>query len=419
MRALQRVDKRLGPLVCLLAQPVRWTRPLLRARTSGTSRVLLIKFWGLGSLQLLTPAVTSLRRRYPDSELVLLTLACNHSAAEGLGSFDRVLSFDVAGCGWLGFAARVGRLIARLRRERFDVVFDFEFFTRFSALISLFTGARETHGFGSTSVWRGGFHTHSAPFNRYWHVARNFRSLAGGENGAQVDASQLAPHRISVADHSRIDRLLEAHGIGARDGFAVLNPNAGELNFERRWPQPSFARLAQRLAHEDHLPVLLIGSRGEREYTEQVCLAAGEPTGRAPINLAGELSTGELAALLTRCAVFVSNDSGPMHIAAALGTPTVGLFGPETPLLYAPLGARVRALYRPPACSPCINVHENKEASCIWGFPRCLVAIEVEEVIGAARVFLRGEDLGAYTLPAAKRELPSILEARRAQERLG
>jgi hypothetical protein len=62
----------------------------------------------------------------------------------------------------------------------------------------------------------------------------------------------------------------------------------------------------------------------------------------------------------------------------------------------------VRALYRPPACSPCINVHENKEASCIWGFPRCLVAIEVEEVIGAARVFLRGEDLRQLGIKGAE-----------------
>ncbi|HUR26849.1 MAG TPA: glycosyltransferase family 9 protein, partial [Planctomycetota bacterium] len=108
-------------------------------------------------------------------------------------------------------------------------------------------------------------------------------------------------------------------------------------------------------------------------------------------------------ALLARCAVFVTNDSGPMHLAAALGTPTVGLFGPETPLLYGPLGARVKALYRPPACSPCINVHDNKVASCIWGFPQCLVALDVGEVHAAARAFLRGDDLAVFTLEPLKR----------------
>src|SRR6185436_19361818 len=111
---------------------------------------------------------------------------------------------------------------------------------------------------------------HGAPFNRYWHVSRNFRSLAGGENGSQVTAVDVSPHRITSADARRVDALLEAHGVDPEAGFVVLNPNAGELNFERRWPRSSYAGLAQRLVHGDGLPVILIGSRGEREYTQGV-----------------------------------------------------------------------------------------------------------------------------------------------------
>ncbi len=419
MSTLQRVDKRLGPLFCALLQPLRWVRPLLRRRAARVRRVLLVKFWGIGSLQLLTPSVVHLRRRHPDAELVLLTLAVNRSAAEAFATFDRVISFEVGNTGWLGFSARVARLVRQLRRERFDVVFDFEFFTRFSALISLCTGARESYGFASTSVWRGGFHTHVVPFNRYWHVARNFRALAGGEDGAQVAARDLFPHRFNAADAARVDGLLQAHGIDPLGTFAVLNPNAGELNFERRWPQPSFGELARRLMREDRLRVVLIGSAGERAYTERVVEAARDPELPGPLNLAGDLSTAELASLLSRCAVFVSNDSGPMHLAAALGTPTVGLFGPETPLMYGPLGSRVRALYRPPICSPCINVHDNKVASCIWGFPQCLVSLAVEEVHAAAQAFLRGEDLTVYSLEPMARATAPARDANSAQQHNG
>ena len=417
MSTLQRVDKRLGPLFCALLQPLRWARPLLRRREARVKRVLLVKFWGIGSLQLLTPSVVHLRRRYPDAELVLLTLAVNRSAAEAFATFERVISFDVGNSGWLGFAGRVARLVRELRRERFDVVFDFEFFTRFSALISLCTGARESYGFASTSVWRGGFHTQVVPFNRYWHVARNFRALAGGEDGAQVAARDLFPHRFDAADAARVDGLLAAHGIDPRSAFAVLNPNAGELNFERRWPQPSFGELARRLAREDRLRVVLVGSAGERAYTQRVVEAARDLGLEDALNLAGDLSTAELSSLLSRCAVFVSNDSGPMHLAAALGTPTVGLFGPETPLMYGPLGSRVRALYRPPICSPCINVHDNKVASCIWGFPQCLVSIAVEEVHAAAQGFLRGEDLTVYSLEPMARATNPAREANSAQQK--
>ena len=76
----------------------------------------------------------------------------------------------------------------------------------------------------------------------------------------------------------------------------------------------------------------------------------------------------------------VSNDSGPMHLAAALGVPTIGLFGPETPVMYAPLGSHTAVFYRPPQCSPCINVHDNKLSNCVLGSPECLVSIEVDEV---------------------------------------
>jgi ADP-heptose:LPS heptosyltransferase len=109
------------------------------------------------------------------------------------------------------------------------------------------------------------------------------------------------------------------------------------------------------------------------------------------VSTAGELSAGMLAALLARAELVVSNDSGPMHLAAALGAPTVGLFGPETPVMYAPLGVQAVTLYRPPPCSPCINVHDNKVASCIWGEPQCLVNVPVQEVLDAARAVRRGE----------------------------
>jgi ADP-heptose:LPS heptosyltransferase len=421
MKALQRADKILGPLACAALQPLRWGRRgganhARRARqpSPGPEKVLLIKFWGIGSLQLLTPAVKSLRRCLgsspgePPAELVLLTLASNATFAKELGArelgvFDRVIALDVASAGWLTVFARILRLVRELRRERFDRVYDFEFFTHFSAVVALLCGARESHGFEAPSVWRGGFHTHVAPFNRYWHVARNFRQLAGGEDGCNVAATDISPARFSAAEAERVRRILAEAGVAGP--YAVLNPNAGELSLERRWPRPHFAELARRLRTEQDLSVVLVGSASEREYTAHLAQLCADEV--RPLNLAGELATGELASLLVHCAVFVSNDSGPMHLAAALGAPTVGLFGPETPMMYAPLGLRTRALYRPPACSPCINVHDNKVASCIYGFPQCLVNISVDDVLEAASAFVRGEELRELELAPRPAERPA------------
>lgn len=414
MQSLQRADQRLGALACLALQPVRWLRPLGRLvpRKRRRGRVLCIKFWGIGSLQLLTPAVRTLRWRHPDSELVLLTLAPNESAVEALGVFDRVLTLDVAGAGWTRVFARILALTAALRRERFDEVYDFEFFTRFSSLVALATGSLSTHGFAHSSIWRGGFHHRTVPFNRYWHVARNFRVLAGGEDGQPVQPDELSPLRFDADDERAVAELLAGHGIAPGSGVCVLNPNAGSLSLERRWPPPNFAELATRLARHDGLAVVLIGSAGEAPYTEQVRALAQEAPGAPIVNLAGRLSVRQLAALLARALGVVSNDSGPMHLAAALGAPTLGLFGPETPVMYAPLGREVRSLYRPTPCSPCINVHDNKVASCIYGRPECLVNITVDEAHEVLRELLAGGErevvLRPLPPPAIERVAPAL-----------
>jgi ADP-heptose:LPS heptosyltransferase len=355
---------------------------------------------------MLTPAVRSLRERHPGAELVFLTLASNRQCAEGLGVFDRVISLDVQTGGWGRVLGRLVGLVRELRRERFDVVYDFEFFTRFSAVVAVLTGAASLHGFASTRVWRGRFHTHVAPFNRYWHVSRNFRVLAGGENATNVTAQDLAPHRITDAEEDEASRLLFEHGIAPDEPFCVLNPNAGTLSLERRWPAPMFAELGRRTRREDRLPVVLIGARSECDYTADIAAMIGpqEPGdnghGAPLVNLAGQMTTGVLSSVLARASVVVSNDSGPMHIAAALGAPTVGLFGPETPVMYGPIGVLALALYRPPPCSPCINVHDNKVASCIYGKPQCLVNISVDEVLAAARALRRGERYEIVPVPA-------------------
>lgn len=406
MKALQRADKVLGLAACAALQPLR-ALPR-RARTVGDAeRVLAIKFWGIGSLQLLTPAVASLRARHPRAEITFLTLASNRDVAERLGVFERVITLDVEGASWLSVLTRITALLARLRRERYDEVYDFEFFTRFSAVVSLLSGAPRRHGFASPRVWRGALHTDVAPFNRYWHVARNFRVLAGGENGRNVIASELDAVHYDERDELAAVQTLARHGFASDEPFVVLNPNAGALSLERRWPRAMFASLARRLIDEDRVAVVLIGSGAERDYTQGV--ATGVASTRCA-NLAGELSTGALAALLARAVAVVTNDSGPMHVAAALGAPTIGLFGPETPLMYAPLGLRARALYKPPPCSPCINVHDNKLSSCIFGEPQCLVGITVDEVLQATRALVSSGDFELQ--PATRRVDPSLIARR-------
>ncbi len=410
MKHLQAADRVLGAVTFALLQPLRFWR-LRPRREAPVERILVIKFWGMGSLQLLTPAIRALRTRYPDAHLSLLTLHQNEAFAAGLGIFDDIRTFRVSERGWLRMLVSILALVRSLRRGRFDAVYDFEFFTRFSAVISALSGAPLTCGFSSPSVWRGGVHTRSVLFNRYWHVARNFRCLVGGENGEDVSPGDLSVFRVSAENEAEVDEQLGAAHLGDTGPLIVLNPDAGSLSLERRWPQSSFADLARRLVRERGARVVLVGGPDEVAWTSEVKTQIGAVPERHVANLAGKLSIGGLQALLARADVFVGNDSGPMHLAAAQGTPTIGLFGPETPVMYSPIGEQARFLYKPPPCSPCINVHNNKFAVCRMSRAECLIGISSSEVYDEVMVFLEGGPLRVLT-PQPQANAPGSASAR-------
>ncbi|MEX1023748.1 MAG: glycosyltransferase family 9 protein [Planctomycetota bacterium] len=379
---LQRADRLLGRWALLAL----WPAAVLRRAPAAERRVLVIKFWGLGSLQLMTPALEALGRAHPGARLELLTLPTNRAFVERLGLFEAIHTVDVTDAGWARTIWRLARTARAIRARRFAAVYDFEFFTNASAAFAVLSGAPESHGFaapGSRRTER--LHTHRVPFNRYRHVARNFRSLAGGADDAPVRAGDLSPFEVRDADRAELASLAFEHGFAGEGPLVVLNPNAGGLSLERRWPAERFGLLAARCIGELGARVALIGAPDERARNAEVVRHAGpQPAGRI-FDLAGRASLPASFALLASADVFVTNDSGPMHVAAALGTPTLGLFGPETPVMYAPLGMRARWFYEPPPCSPCINVHDNKLSVCVKGFAECLTNISVARVFAAVR----------------------------------
>lgn len=338
-------------------------------------RILCVKFWGLGSLILLRPAVAALKRRFPRAAVHVLTLDKNRDLCVRLGLFDEVHGLDVSG-GPARVALHILGFFRRLRRLRPDLVVDFEFFTRFSAVVSALSGAPRRAGFRAWEVWRGTIHNVTVPFNRYWHVEDNFVSLARALGATEPGV--VPPPEVRAAEERAAQELLARLGIAAGARLLLVNVNAGELALERRWPLQRFAPFLKRLLDESDVTALLVGSRSEREYVEEVRRAVGDhPRLRT---VAGELDLGGLLALMRRSTGLVTNDSGPLHLAVALGVPTVSLFGPETPVLYGPRGDGHRVLFRNLPCSPCINVHDLKRVRCIFDRPLCLHDLPEEAV---------------------------------------
>lgn len=374
-------------VVRFLITPLRW----LRRRPRDIRRVVLVKFFGLGSMLMAVPMIRAIRRSHPGATIHFVTFAENRVVLERTGLVDEIIA--VSPNGFLRFAAGAVRVLIRLVMLRADAVIDLEYFSRFSVLLSYFTFAPIRVGFYLPQIWRGGLLTHEVYYNHFKHVTEVYLALAGA-----IGAAPAPPERPAI-DASReakeeAARVLAAGGVDPDRGYVAINPNASTLCLERRWPAERFAALADRLVEESGTQIVFMGSPSERAYTEHVlglCKRAASAR-----NLAGSASLEGAIAILQGARLVVTNDSGLLHLAAAVGAPVVALFGPETPTHYAPLAARARIFYKAVYCSPCLNAYNFKTAPC-KGNNICMQQISVDEVFAAAREELERERVPAAT----------------------
>jgi lipopolysaccharide heptosyltransferase II len=394
------IDRRIGPLLCAIFLVAK----RLSGRRAGppppeqVRKILLLKMWGMGSIVLASPLLEKLRLRYPNARIDFVTLLENAAIVKMYPGVERLITIDLGG-GTLRFLLATLRTLWSIRREGYDLLLDLEFFTRFSAIFSFLAGPTWSHGFSAKGNWRGKLHDVEVPFNAYNHVTLNFMTVLQGDYMNPVEAEQLRRPglipRLSppVGSWESCRRRLSQNPAW-REGepIVVVNPNAGDMALERRWPTRHVTDLLADLTARCGVNVVLIGSPMEREYVESLVAESG--LGARVISLAGETSIAELVALFAHAAVVVTNDSGPMHIAAAVGASTVALFGPETPTLYSPLKSaqdqRHIVHHLKLACSPCMFVHDNKVLSCWFSQAKCMAGIEPGDVAASIETLLAG-----------------------------
>ncbi|MCH2169414.1 glycosyltransferase family 9 protein [Myxococcota bacterium] len=350
----------------------------------------------MGSIVLASPMLRRLREEYPGARIDFLTLSENTALLRLISDVDRRVTLDLGG-GIARFLVSTVLTVWRLRGERYDLLFDLEFFTRFSALFSALVNPRRSHGFSAKGNWRGRLHDVEVPFNAYHHVALNFLTLMrrdpmdpidDAEIRVETSLSRLEPDEQSwQACHQE---LLSDPAWREGRPIVVVNPNAGDMALERRWPLESVSVFLRDLCSQSSVNAVVTGSPAEADYVRAVVEASG--VGDRIIDLSGRVDIPAFVALLGHADAVVTNDSGPLHLAAAAGASTVALFGPETPRLYGPLlsrvGQRHEVHYRHLACSPCMFVHDNKVLSCWFAQARCMTGISPAEVLHSVDALL-------------------------------
>lgn len=374
-RLMKSLDALLGTPLCLvLGWPLRWLarrpdpdRPI--------RRLLIIKCFGLGSITLISTAIGALRRHHPGIEITFVTFEEHRALLQMMDSRMRV--WTVRKSSLAGFAADSLRLAGRLPAVQFDAVLDLEFYSRYTQLLAGLTLAPLRIGFHLPFLWRRPAYSDFLSYNLTKHIVEAYRmaldvlKLNSGEPA-------VLPLRARPEAAGSMRAAVNPLSLGRCVG---MNVNASDLSLLRRWDADGFREVARRLADGGY-DILLTGSPGERPYVQH--FIDGSPPDLRPRlhNLAGRLSLEELIAMMQELPLFITNDSGPFHLAFAAGCPTVSLWGPGDPACYGPISdhERHRTVYSRKPCSPCLYHYGTPPGLFCAGRADCMKAIAIEDV---------------------------------------
>ena len=373
------IDRYAGRAACSVLATCRTIRAMASPRedlVGEPERILLIKFWGLGNLVMMLPVFRALRRRYPRARIELLTLQQNRDLLEGVEDLDEILPVDDSSL----FSVLRTYLDAlfTVRGRRPDLVVDFEQFARASAVFAFLSGAPQTVGLDTPGQGRGRMFHARVPYDDGRHTSVTFLDLARAAGVETERYEPLAPP-IFEEDRASADALIRGAGGGSGPVF-VLHPGSGDNFLGRRWSPENFALLIDHLVQRHGGLAVVTGTKGEKDLVADVVSRVRDRTRVA--DAAGRLTVRGLAALCARATIVVSNDTAPVHLASALGRPVLGIYGPNTPVLYGPLSPGSVAFWHRTPCSPCLTNFNYKTSYC--RMPVCIRSVRVEEVAAAA-----------------------------------
>jgi ADP-heptose:LPS heptosyltransferase len=344
-------------------------------------RILLMRIERIGDLVMSFDAIADVVAAAPGAEIDLVVGSWNEQIARSIPGIRHVETLDAA---WLARNASTGsmaQLFARGRKWRgrhYDLAINFEPDIRSHFLLAA-SGAARTAGFRSGGG--GPLLDVGLSFDPRSHTSDNARRLVA----AVLDVPpRPQPFRLELPDAAKV-RARELLGAAGSPVVGVHVSGGREI---KQWPPERFADVATRLARERGAVIVLTGAAGDRSLVEATRKAI---SGRLVIDLAGQLDLVTLGAVLERLDVLITGDTGPMHLAAAVGTSVVAVFGPSDPARYAPVQAPHRIVRIDLPCSPCNRIR-LPPARCVGHTPDCLQGVDAGRVYRAAlELMARGD----------------------------
>jgi len=335
-------------------------------------RILVRAVNWVGDAVMTTPAIGAVREHFPQAEITLLANSLVSQLFSPHPWVDRLITFDRNGA-HRGFTGRF-RLAAQLRKEAFDAAiilpnsFD-------SALIPWLAGIPVR--LGKNSDGRGLLLTGCYRPDELTPICHEVEYYLGLLGHFGITGQAAAPFLSTTpAEDGEAAALLDRHGIRADDFLLGINPGAA-FGSAKRWYPDRFADVARQLSRLKKARVVIFGGPGETDIAAEI----EQHLGGVCLNLAGTTTVRGLMALIRKCSLFITNDSGPMHVAAAFGVPLVAIFGSTDHATTSPYTERAVVVRKDIECAPC------KLRECPIDH-RCMKAVTADDVVSAAEQLL-------------------------------
>lgn len=368
------------------------------AKEASVQKIIFLELSEIGSAILAYSAIMKAKELYPDAQLYFWIFKENAQSVtiSGIIPVENIIQISSRNL----FILFIDTLKAlwKIRKERIDIIIDLELFSRFTSILCYLSRAKKRVGFYRFSMeglFRADVYTHKVIYNPYMHISRNFLSLVYAlkepvkelpllKKPVFNEITQVPKGLIVNEDRKIIWAKLKASNSKVSEGskLVILNFGMGDYLFLRTWPLESYLQLADKLLKDAGVFVVLIGIKYVLNQKTQIrSLLSHERC----VDLIGKTSVKELIDLCSIAHLLISHDSGVANLASLTSIKTIVLFGPETPVLYAPLNSNMIIIYKNFACSPCFSAYNHRNSICRNNL--CLQAISADEVYEKAMSF--------------------------------
>jgi len=380
LRLIRIIDKIAGiPLCFLLTIVYKISKALgFRRPPSKIKKILILEISEMGSTISAYSSIVKLRELFPGVELYFLTFKENQDSIKILKTIKEENIFTITNKNLFKFTIDLIKVTYRLRKEKIDVAIDLELFARFSSIMSYLSGAKYMVGFNnfySEGLYRGNFQTHKVIYNAYKHISINYLSLIYSLIAPKneypltkriITKDEIIIPKIEITKEDKkniFDKLKKINPrINNKSKIVVINASAGNLLHWRTWPMEYWIELSKNLLKDKDVFIVTIGA-GSFDKSVNVEFHRRMQHERC-IEMTNKTTIKELVDLYHISKVLVVSDSGPSHFASLSDIQVYVMFGPETPVIYKPLGKNITALFADLACSPCLSAFNDRNSAC-------------------------------------------------------